>query len=242
MEDSSSQTGELEKPPSVSPHLESRPHSPVASLAPQTSQEAIDLSTSATGEDVSIDASVEPEKDTSVSSGSAMDESIDSGRSMSIDQPTMYQPPAPDNAVSEVSQAPKPLVSREASPTATENKLDSLPERPPSLGGTGTPVEAPPTDTRQGLEGEVHPSRESSVVSEVYEPPEPEPHLDSADTAYTPPFSPAPPDRVEVEEAAMPSLPPPQPDEALTAQAQEPKPEEGLQLGVLEVPRMDLCS
>lgn len=171
-----------------------------------------------------------------------MDESIDSGRSMSIDQPTMYQPPAPDNAVSEVSQAPKPLVSREASPTATENKLDSLPERPPSLGGTGTPVEAPPTDTRQGLEGEVHPSRESSVVSEVYEPPEPEPHLDSADTAYTPPFSPAPPDRVEVEEAAMPSLPPPQPDEALTAQAQEPKPEEGLQLGVLEVPRMDLCS
>ncbi|KAL2002863.1 hypothetical protein VTN02DRAFT_5700 [Thermoascus thermophilus] len=222
MEDSSFQTGEVEKPPSVSPDRVSRQHSPVASpLAPQTSQEAIDLSTSATGEDVSMDDSVEPEKDTSVSSGSAMDESIDSGRSMSIDQPAMYQPPAPDNAVSEVSQAPKPLVSREASPTATENKLDSLPERPSSIGGTGTPVEAPP-------------SRESSVVSEVYEPPEPEPHPDSADTAYTPPFSPAPPDRVEVEEAVMPSLPPPQPDEALTAQDQEPKPEEGLQLGVLE--------
>lgn len=236
MEDPASKTGELEKLPSVSPNHESRPYSPVRSLPPQTTQEAINVSTSAAGEDTNMGAAVESEKDAAASSGSAMDESIDSGRSMLVDQP-----PAPEHAVPEISETPKPVVPREASSPATENKPDSLPERPPSLGETDTPAEAPPNVVREDLE-KVHASRESSIVSDVYEPPEPEPHPDSADTVYTPPFSPAPADRVEIEAAAAPSLPPSQPDKALTGEVQEPRPEEGLQFGILEVQQVEPCS
>jgi hypothetical protein len=74
-----------------------------------------------------------------------------------------------------------------------------------------------PTDSN--LEEITNP-RESSLVSDAYEPPEPRANPDGAASVYTPPFSPAPPDQLEPEEVEASSSSHLQADEALTGNAQ----------------------
>lgn len=80
-------------------------------------------------------------------------------------------------------------------------------------------------------------SREPSAASEAYEPPEPEQDAQSDGSAYSPPFSPAPPDPVESMAASTSSSVLSQADEALTDAPQvsvSNRPPE-FQTGVLDV-------
>lgn len=191
--------------------------------------------TSANEDDTRI--AVERENTVLVSSGSSMDESISSAQSTSVDQP----PQSDSGALCQATVPEAPAVC-EAKPSTD----DGLPEKevestsqPACLPGLAAPC--PAVDTVSDNEKSVPPlenarrSRESSVASDVYEPPEPEYSPDGAASVYSPPFSPSPPDHVEAETVPVPPSSLPEADEALTRHVQEstsaPEPELGI-LGV----------
>ncbi|KAJ9220227.1 hypothetical protein DTO027B5_1259 [Paecilomyces variotii] len=204
-------------------------HAPVS--VPQTSQEAIELTMSATVEDSPKDADGESEElsdGASSSSGSAMDESVDSPRPMSIGQ----SEPDEDSSNPHIMPPDLPEAPRGLEPVEAETDAQPCPrvspQRPPTPQEHEILNEVDQEKTASNIE-EVHTSREPSVMSDdVYEPPEPEPepNPDIANTVYTPPFSPPPPGSIEPEDTVAAPSPHPQPEagEELMQDVQKPKP------------------
>lgn len=205
---------------------------------PQTSQEAIELTMAAPAEDFNRDVVDEEgvgvsEGASCSSSGSAMDESVDSLQSMSIEQPRLDESPsAPPELPPDSSEAPHVLESVELE-TDSQTGAHVLPQRPPTPQDHDALNELTPDKTMLNLEG-VQTSREPSVVSDVYEPPEPEPNPDSANTVYTPPFSPPPPGPMELEKIPVPH-PTPETGKELTEKVQRPRPLDEPQIEILQV-------
>lgn len=186
-------------------------------------QEPLDASavTSAKEDDTSV--AVERENTGSVSSGTSMDESISSAQSTSVDQP----PQSDSGALSQATVPEAPAVCETEAPTDAglpEKEVEST-SQPVCLPGLEAPCPAVDTvsDNTKSVppEENVNRSREPSVASDVYEPPEPEYSPDGAASDYTPPFSPSPPDHVEAETVPAPPSSLPEADEALTRHVQE---------------------
>ena len=123
------------------------------------------------------------------SSGSSMDESTSSSASSSMDQDSdseqeqaVESPLEPSDAVAteETSAHDIPLVEAPQAVTVVPTNLPS--------------AEAPAINTNPAVDG-VNASRESSVLSDHYEPPEPE----DSDEAYSPKLSPKDIEESEIE-------------------------------------------
>ncbi|GAD97649.1 conserved hypothetical protein [Paecilomyces variotii No. 5] len=192
----------------VSPHHEPSllaSRTPIADdpiSVPQTSQEAIEMTMSAAIEDSAKDADEEdgelPEDDSS-SSGSAMDESIDSPQPMSVEHAESDKAPS----ITHVMQSDLPETAGDAEPIEPETDAQrgphGLPQRPPTPQENETLHEVDQEKAASTLDG-TQTTRDPSVMSDdVYEPPEPELNPESANTVYTPPFSPPPPGPIEPE-------------------------------------------
>lgn len=164
---------ELELPDSGIAKHDAKPHLSV-SVEPETNREQLSLPINGaeqTGQKPSAPF-------VSDSGGSAMDESVDSDVPHSDDEPTLEEPTTshPEDS--------RPDGLDESTPLASGKESNSLPERIKS--DTAAPVPA-----SQSYKGDTDRSRESSVDSEAYEPPEPEATADTSEEPYTPPFSPA---------------------------------------------------
>ncbi|KAL1981360.1 hypothetical protein VTN96DRAFT_2751 [Rasamsonia emersonii] len=201
---------------------EQKPNSDIVAVS-QMPQEPLDASavTSAKEDDTSV--AVERENTGSVSSGTSMDESISSAQSTSVDQP----PQSDSGALSQATVPEAPAVCETEAPTDAglpEKEVEST-SQPVCLPGLEAPCPAVDTvsDNTKSVppEENVNRSREPSVASDVYEPPEPEYSPDGAASDYTPPFSPSPPDHVEAETVPAPPSSLPEADEALTRHVQE---------------------
>lgn len=141
------------------------------------------------------------EDDSSSSSGSAMDESVDSPQPMSVEHAESDKAPSIPDLPEETGglEPVEPETDAQGGPHA-------LPQRPPTPHENETLHEVDQEKAASNLDG-AQTTREPSVMSDdVYEPPEPEPNPESANTVYTPPFSPPPPGPVEPEgTTAVPS-------------------------------------
>ncbi|KAI9929977.1 hypothetical protein MW887_011787 [Aspergillus wentii] len=171
---------------------------------------------------------VEYEKEPSPSSlsestGSAMDESDDSS---SADSTSVAHASRESPELAELS-APEPLEHSQEADQEEENgsgSVDgshSLPARP-RFPNADSQDELPESDS-QAEQIQHTSSRESSLDSEAYEPPEPEPNPgspESVESIYTPPLSLASPGPVEHTEASRPPLDQLQADEPLTGKVQ----------------------
>lgn len=166
----------------------------------------------AMGEDrASVDMEGEaPEPYASDSAGSAMDESSGSSSTDS----TSDSEDSSEDSDEGPSEEPEAAMDEEADGNATtEHHPSTFPEdEPQSLMGTETGKE--PEFSVQGDERQI--SRASSVASEAYEPPEPEPDSGSAVSEYVP----AGPGNEEPD-MTEPFPSQPQTDESLTGNVQE---------------------
>lgn len=136
------------------------------------------------------------------SSGSSMDESTSSSASSSMDQASESEPE--QQAVEAPLEPSIPVVAEE--PPAHDVSLVEAPEPPTFVPTNVTSTEAPATDTdpAMNVDLDVSPaadglnaSREPSVLSDNYEPPEPE----DSDEAYSPKLSPKDIEESEIEPA-----------------------------------------
>lgn len=170
------------------------------------------------------------------SAGSAMDESDDS----SSDEPDS---PSDDEPASSPVQANIPAIVPEFSePMDIDSSGESESASSPSAAAHS---DAEPADQHASQHEDSERSvRETSAVSDAYEPPEPETDAHSEGSSYSPPpFSPAlpsppsPPAPVENTAASAPSIDITQADEALTNDHQVPAqlPQSDSQVGVLGV-------
>jgi hypothetical protein len=171
------------------------------------------------------------------SAGSAMDESDDS----SSDEPDSSDDDEP--ASSPVQADPSAIVPEFSEPMDIDSSDESESASSPSA---EVPSDSQPTDQHasQHEDGE-RSVRETSAVSDAYEPPEPDADADadaqSEGSSYSPPpFSPAPqspPAPVENTAASAPSIDITQVDEALTKDHQVPaqSPQSNSQVGVFGV-------
>jgi hypothetical protein len=137
---------------------------------------------------------------------------------MSIDEPIPTNPPLLDETLSKQTELANPTHIGVTTPRFSESNLSPESDGFVISSGPGTNVEI--SADINGEENISH-TRASSVGSDAYEPPEPNPNTDNFETAFSPPFSPAQHDHVESVDATMLSLPLTQADEALTVHAQE---------------------
>ncbi|KAL1971004.1 hypothetical protein VTN77DRAFT_2838 [Rasamsonia byssochlamydoides] len=217
-------TADEEPPATVSPQgldSEQQPSSDTVAVA-EMPQGALNASAVTPSNEDDMRVAVERENTGSVSSGSSMDESISSAQSTSVDQP-----PQSDSGVlshTTVPEAPavcETEISTESRLPAKEAEYTSQPGCLPGLEAPAPTADTVADNAKSCPSENVNPSREPSVASDVYEPPEPEYTPDSAASAYTPPFSPSPPDHVEAETVPVPPSSLPEADEALTKNVQE---------------------
>ena len=167
---------------------------------------------------------VEPETEASHayesdSTGSSMDESSDSSSTGSVsDSQEELDVATSSNDLPYVTE--EPTVDEQA-----ENDLSAdydpgtLPEH--AKGSTDISPEEASSSSGSRAENDRQASRASSVASEAYEPPEPEPDSGSVGSEYTPPFSPVFPGPEESEMSPKPLPNQPQAEEPLTGKVQE---------------------
>jgi hypothetical protein len=161
---------------------------------------------------------VERENARSASFGSSMDESTNSGQSTSIDHPLQSNSGALDQTTIPLSPALcQTEMPRDSRAPIEETHVTSQP-----AGVSGPAIETASDNAKCGRSENFHPSRESSVASDTYEPPEPEDSPDDAGSLYDPSFGPTPPDDVEAEIVPVNPSSLRQDDEALTKHIQEP--------------------
>lgn len=149
---------------------------------------------------------------TSDSAGSIMDESAGSASARS--EPSEDEElAAPDSGPDlDSHHPPVPATTDTVGPKDLQHPL---PERPPSAATHPSKDISGESDISYHQD-EDRATEESSAASEAYEPPEPEADAQSGGSAYSPPFSPAPPDPVESMAASTPLSDLSQADEALT--------------------------
>ncbi|OJJ48353.1 hypothetical protein ASPZODRAFT_130348 [Penicilliopsis zonata CBS 506.65] len=156
----------------------------------------------------------------SESSGSAMDESSDSSRSTR--SPSVDQQPSRQISAAAATATTSPE-------TAQTEAIDNVPKADhlgpmlvPSPELTRNVVPEPEAQQSELDVERLQSSRESSVASEAYEPPEPEVASECGDGVDTPPFSPAPPEPIEPMEISIPSDTITTADSPLMGTVQEP--------------------
>lgn len=133
------------------------------------------------------------------SSGSSMDESTSSSASSSIDQDSASEP---EQQAVEAPLEPSIPVATEEHPAHDVSLVDApQPTKPTSTELPATGVD-PAVDGSLAVDG-LNVSRESSVLSDNYEPPEPE----DSDEAYSPKFSPKNVDESEIKPAPQLMIP-----------------------------------
>lgn len=165
---------------------------------------------------------VEPETEASHayesdSTGSSMDESSDSSSTGSVsDSQEELDEPIPSNALPHVTE--EPTVDEQAENDQNADYSSTLPEH--AQGSTDDSREEESSTSGQA-ENDRQASRASSVASEAYEPPEPDPDSGSVGSDYTPPFSPVFPGPEESEMSPKPLPNQPQAEEPLTGKVQE---------------------
>lgn len=141
----------------------------------------------------------------SESEGSTMDESSDSdsSESASIDQEISERSSAPGPASAEDSENLKVTDQEDTSYVSSDYHSQSLAERPRHA-RIESHVGEPNDPVNQEPELEDKATRESSVASEGYEPPEPKQDT-AAYSAHSSPFSPSPTGPVGLDESRRPS-------------------------------------
>lgn len=159
----------------------------------------------------------EETNDGEISSSSSMDESMSSAPSVSGDTPIVTNSPV-RNGESIPMVSENPSLSKEPSVAiAPDNPSVPPSDNSQSMSGISESAEGIPTSIQdQGFDI----TRENSVDSDTYEPPEPD-ATENFETAYSPSFSPASPRSVEAASATMPSLSGTQDDEPLTETNQD---------------------
>ena len=163
---------------------------------------------------------VEPETEVSHayefdSTGSSMDESSDSSSTGSVsDSQEELDEPIPSNDLPQVTE--EPTVDEQAENDQSADYASTLPQ-----GSTADSREEESSTSDSQAENDRQASRASSVASEAYEPPEPDPDSGSVGSEYTPPFSPVfpGPEESEMSPNPLPNLP--QAVEPLTGKVQE---------------------
>ena len=189
----------------------------------QEPQAGIDHASTLSGQS-NDNTAVEPETEASHayesdSTGSSMDESSDSSSTGSVsDSQEELDVATSSNDLPYVTE--EPTVDEQA-----ENDLSAdydpgtLPEH--AKGSTDISPEEASSSSGSRAENDRQASRASSVASEAYEPPEPEPDSGSVGSEYTPPFSPVFPGPEESEMSPKPLPNQPQAEEPLTGNVQE---------------------
>ncbi|KAE8152007.1 hypothetical protein BDV25DRAFT_151752 [Aspergillus avenaceus] len=153
------------------------------------------------------EASRESTPTSSDSSGSSMDESSDSDSDSESDSDDDSDGPVSDDEDESMVQSLAPEAvdtesigevkeSNQVEPSQPKEGLHPLPERPQSMDidPQNDPVSSAGEQVVEMTEDQ---ASDQSTVSEVYEPPEPDTNGSLADSAYTPPFSPASPGPVD---------------------------------------------
>lgn len=210
------ETDDAEPPRSASPGLtsEARPL-PESGSALEATAATADIQSSLPAHETGDSGKEPPPPSLSESGGSAMDESIDSALPDSVEQPALEESAATNTNTPDEYEATKLADLRETISITSDNHHDSLPERPRFI----IPMDAHPDSDISVGKVDNRASREPSVASEAYEPPEPETSADSGDEAYTPPFSPAS-GPAEPSDVSAPSIDQPQTDKPLTGKVQ----------------------
>ncbi|PGH27809.1 hypothetical protein AJ80_00597 [Polytolypa hystricis UAMH7299] len=181
---------------------------PETATLPQTSQEAIEMR--ALSHEIAENSHIHDgtASDGISCSSSAMDESTGS-----IESPFENDRLPEMSTDAKSAQGSEPVAPEDNQPIpSTEATLPS--SQPAEVDVDQLMSELP--DVEAALQ-----DRESSVGSDAYEPPEPEPVVDTSEAPYTPPFSPAPAESVEPMIIDIPSLPPAQNAQALTLNNQD---------------------
>jgi hypothetical protein len=196
-------------------------------------QEALGVDSTILDNQDDLTGGVAPENSSSASSGSSMDESSSSARSISIElQPqadlqALGQPPE-----QEVGEAYEREMSIDDQPEANELEATSQPETVPGLEYPKPASLAHPEVAISSLSDEIKLSRESSVASEIYEPPEPE---YNPGEVYSPTFSLRASNHVGTDPVALLSSSANGTDVRLIQKAQEPISTPASRFAVLDV-------
>lgn len=188
----------------------------------QEPQAAIDRASALSGPS-NDNTAMEPETEASHayesdSTGSSMDESSDSSSTGSVsDSQEELDEAIPSNDLPQVTE--EPTVDEQTENDQSADYPSTLPEH--AQGSTDNSPEEESSISGSQAENDGQASRASSVASEAYEPPEPDPDTGSVGSEYTPPFSPVFPGPEESEIYPKPLPNQPQAEEPLTGKVQE---------------------